>query len=65
LRESLTILASILIAALTAALVGPWFVDWTQQRAFIEAQLSQALGAPVETRGAIGLVFLPASISST
>jgi hypothetical protein len=59
LRESLTILASILIAALTAALVGPWFVDWTQQRAFIEAQLSRAIGAPVETRGAIGLAFLP------
>ena len=59
LRESLTILASILIAALTLALVGPWFVDWTAQRAFIEAKLSQALGAPVTTRGAIGLVLLP------
>ena len=58
-RESLTILASILIAALTAALVGPWFIDWTQQRAFIETQLSRAFGAPVETRGAIGLVLLP------
>ena len=58
-RESLTILASILIAALTLALVGPWFVDWTARRAFIEAQLSQALGAPVATRGAIGLVLLP------
>ncbi len=58
-RESLTILASILIAALTAALVGPLFVDWTQQRAFIEQQLSQAIGARVETRGAIGLVLLP------
>ena len=59
LRESLTILASILIAALTLALVGPWFVDWTGQRVFIEAKLSQALGAPVTTRGAIGIVLLP------
>ena len=58
-RDSLTILASILIAALTLALVGPWFVDWTARRAFIEAQLSQALGAPVATRGAISLALLP------
>ncbi len=58
-RESLTILASVLIAALTLALVGPWFVDWTAQRAFIEAQLSQAVGAPVTTRGSIGVVLLP------
>ncbi len=58
-RDSLTILASILIAALTLALVGPWFVDWTARRDFIEAQLSQALGAPIATRGAINLVLLP------
>ena len=58
-RDSLTVLASILIAALTFALVGPWFVDWTARRAFIEAQLSQALGAPVATRGAISLSLLP------
>ena len=60
LRESLTILACILIAALTLALVGPQFVDWTSQRAFIEAKLSQAVGVPVATRGSIGLVLLPA-----
>ena len=59
LRESLTILASILIAALTLALVGPQVVDWTGQRAFIEAKLSQAVGAPVTTRGSIGVVLLP------
>ena len=59
-RDSLTILASILIAALTLALVGPWFVDWTARRAFIEAHLSQALGSPVATRGAISLALLPA-----
>ena len=59
LRESLTILACILIAALTLALVGPQFIDWTAQRAFIEAKLSQAVGVPVTTRGSIGLVLLP------
>ena len=58
-RDSLTILASILIAALTLALVGPGFVDWTARRDYIEAQLSRALGAPVATRGAIGLALLP------
>ena len=58
-RESLTILASILIAALTLALVGPWFVDWTAQRTLIETQLSQTLGARVATRGAISLALLP------
>ena len=58
-RESLTILACILIAALTLALVGPQFIDWTAQRAFIEAKLSQAVGVPVTTRGSIGLVLLP------
>ena len=58
-RESLTILASLLVAALTLALVGPWFVDWTARRAFIETQLSRVLGAPVVTRGAISLVLLP------
>ena len=59
LRESLTILACALIAALTLALVGPQFIDWTAQRAFIEAKLSQAVGVPVTTRGSIGLVLLP------
>ena len=59
LRDSLTVLASILIAALTLALVGPWFVDWTTRRAFIEAHLSRALGSPVATRGAISLALLP------
>ena len=58
-REILTILASLLIATLTLALVGPQFVDWTAQRGFIEAQVSQALGAPVTTRGSIALVLLP------
>ena len=58
-RDSLTVLASILIAALTLALVGPWFVDWTARRDFIEAQLSEALGSPVATRGAISLALLP------
>ena len=62
LRESLTILACALIALLTAALVGPWFVDWSAHRAFVEAGLSRALGAPVSTQGAIDIKLLPTPI---
>jgi uncharacterized protein involved in outer membrane biogenesis len=58
-REFLTIIACLLVALLTAALAGPWLVDWTSQRAMIEARLSQALGAQVKTRGAIDLKLLP------
>ena len=58
-RESLTILAVVLIVLLTAAIVGPYFVDWTAQRALIEAQLSNALGARVATSGNITLRLLP------
>lgn len=58
-REILTILASILILILTAALVGPYFVDWTQQRQWIEAQLTEAVGAEVRVSGAIDISLLP------
>ncbi len=58
-REILTILASILILILTAALVGPYFVDWTQQREWVEAQLTQAVGAEVRVEGAIEISLLP------
>lgn len=59
LKESLTYLAIALILALTAALAAPLFVDWTDYRAAIEAQLSNSLGAPVSTAGPIKLRFLP------
>ena len=58
-RDLLTILAGLLIAALTAALVGPAFVDWTAHRSFVEARLTQALGAQVTTRGDIDVSLLP------
>jgi uncharacterized protein involved in outer membrane biogenesis len=59
LRDSLTILAIILIFILTAALVGPYFVDWSGQRGFIEARLSQMLGSHAQIQGAIDLKLLP------
>ncbi len=59
LREILTIVACLLIALLTAALAGPYFIDWTAQRGLVEAQLGKVLGAPVKTSGGIDLKLLP------
>lgn len=58
-REILTIIGCLLVTLLTAALVGPWLVDWTAQRRFVEAELSRTLGTPVQTRGRIDLRLLP------
>ena len=58
-RIALTILAVILVSALTAALVGPYFVDWSAQRAAVAAQLSRVLGERVNVQGAVDLRLLP------
>ncbi|WPP05616.1 AsmA family protein [Methylocella tundrae] len=58
-RDSLTVLAIALILVLTAALVGPYFVDWSAQRGWIEAQLTPTLGAPARILGSIDLKLLP------
>jgi hypothetical protein len=59
LRTVLTVLAILLISALTAALVGPYFVDWSEQRSAVEAQLSRVLGQRVKVQGSIDLKLLP------
>jgi uncharacterized protein involved in outer membrane biogenesis len=59
LRIVLTILAVLLISVLTAALIGPYFVDWSAQRDAVAAQLSRVLGEPIHVRGAIDLRLLP------
>jgi uncharacterized protein involved in outer membrane biogenesis len=48
-----------LIVVMTTALVGPYFIDWSQHRAALEAQLSDALGRPVAVRGSIKAALLP------
>ena len=48
-----------LIAVLTTALVGPYFIDWSQHRAAVEKELSAALGRPVVVKGAINAALLP------
>jgi uncharacterized protein involved in outer membrane biogenesis len=59
LRAVLTLLAVLLIAVLTTALIGPYFIDWSQHRAEVERQLSIALGRPVAVRGPIKAALLP------
>ena len=58
-RDSLTVLAILLIAVLTTALVGPYLVDWNAHRAEIEVRLSALAGAPVTIHGPIDLKLLP------
>ncbi|MFJ5369845.1 AsmA family protein, partial [Bosea sp. CER48] len=58
-RESLTVLAGLLVLALLAALIGPGFVDWRVYRPQIEARLTEALGVETQIGGAIGLRLLP------
>ena len=58
-RTALTLFALLLIALLTAALVGPWFVDWSAHRAYFEAELSRQVGARVKVAGPIDARLLP------
>ncbi len=52
-------LATAMILALIAALVGPHFVDWTQYRARFESEASRVAGMPVRIAGAIDVRILP------
>lgn len=61
-RESLTILAVAVIVLLSALLVGPYLVDWGNQRDFLAAKLSKAVGAKVRIDGAIDVKLLPRPI---
>ena len=58
-RESLTIAALALVLVLTAALVGPYFFDWSQARGLIEHRLSDSLGMSVRIAGRIDVKLLP------
>lgn len=58
-RDGLTFLAGLVLLALLAALVGPVFVDWSQQRHVIEERLKQATGLDIASTGPIDLRFLP------
>ncbi|WP_332683527.1 AsmA family protein [Bosea sp. (in: a-proteobacteria)] len=58
-REALTFLAGLLVAALLAALLGPGFVDWREYRPHFEQRIGAALGLETRIAGDIGLRLLP------
>ena len=59
-REILTIIAACLVAALTAALAVPPFVDWDAQSGWMAAHLSAALGGDASVGRPVSLRLLPA-----
>lgn len=58
-RETITVLAGLLVLTLLAALIGPGFVDWRDYRSQIEARLTRSLGVETSITGGIGLRLLP------
>src|SRR5665213_1240368 len=52
-------LAIALILALTAALVGPYLIDWNQFRPQFEAEATRVVGAPVRVGGKLDARLLP------
>lgn len=53
-------LAIAFILALTAALIGPYFIDWNQFRPQFEAEASRIVGSPVRVGGTLDARLLPA-----
>ncbi|KRR03501.1 hypothetical protein CQ12_26120, partial [Bradyrhizobium jicamae] len=53
-------LAIAFIVALIAALVGPYFIDWSQFRSQFEAEATRIIGAPVRVGGKLDARLLPA-----
>lgn len=58
-NTTLTALGIALLVALMTALLGPFFVDWNQHRAFFEHHASEMLGMPVHVQGKIDARLLP------
>jgi large subunit ribosomal protein L24 len=59
LQTTLLGIAVAIILALVAALVGPYFVDWKEHRAYFEAEAAKLAGQPVRIGGAIDVRLLP------
>ena len=53
------IVGGLIVLALTAALVGPYFVDWTSYRTDFEREASAVLGRKVTVEGAAKARLLP------
>lgn len=58
-QNTLLGLAIAFILALTAALVGPYFVDWTRFRPGFETEASRIVGLPVRVKGDMVARLLP------
>lgn len=58
-QHTLLGLAIAFILALTAALVGPYFVDWTKLRPRFEAEATRIAGLPVRVEGEMSARLLP------
>ena len=52
-------LAIAFIIALLSALIGPYFIDWSQFRPQFEAEATRVIGAPVRVDGALDARLLP------
>jgi uncharacterized protein involved in outer membrane biogenesis len=52
-------LAIAFIIALIAALVGPYFIDWSQFRPQFETEASRVIGTQVRVGGALDARLLP------
>ncbi|MCB1466443.1 MAG: AsmA family protein, partial [Rhizobiaceae bacterium] len=53
------LIGGLFVLALTAALVAPYFIDWTNYRADFEREASNILGRPVTVRGDASARLLP------
>lgn len=61
-RDLLTGLAILVIAALCAAVAVPFVIDWNRWRAQVEDYASTAIGKPVKITGPLNVRFLPAPV---
>jgi hypothetical protein len=59
LQNTLLAIAIALIAAIVAAVIGPWLVDWNGYRPRIEAEASRLFGTPVRIGGNLSIRLLP------
>jgi uncharacterized protein involved in outer membrane biogenesis len=53
------IFGGLVVIALFAALIGPWFINWDDYKANFEAEASRILGQPVRVLGTADATILP------
>lgn len=58
-RETLTVIATLLVLALIGVMVAPGFLDWNSQRPRIAALIGEKLGTEMRISGDLRLSFLP------